>query len=59
MNDCEVLKELYKKARDIDFGAALDMARQAKTKEEETFYINICNMNMQRKQKEIIERNIF
>lgn len=59
MNDYEILKELYEKARNIPYGVALNLAREARSEEERSFWIRIGDMNLQRIQKEVIERNVF
>lgn len=50
---------LYEAARAIDQAAALDMIRNAQTAEEERFWTYIADMNIQRAQREAIERNVF
>lgn len=55
----EELKELYQKAREVPSGLAMKLAEQAESKEERDFYAYIMTMNLQRKQKEAIEKNLF
>lgn len=53
------LKELYQKAKEVPSGLAMKLAEQAESEEERKFYAFIMTMNLQRKQKEAIEKNLF
>ena len=55
----EELKKLYQKAREVPFGLALKLATETENEEERKFYAYIMTMNLQRKQKEAIEKNLF
>ncbi len=57
--DLEELKDLYRIAKDIDPTNALNLIRQAESEEERNFFAYIADMNLQRKQKEAIEKNVF
>ena len=52
-------KDLYELAKNIDPGKALTLMRNAKSVEERNFYVYIADMNLQRSQKTVIERNLF
>ena len=54
-----VLKELYQEVREVPSGLAMKLAEQAESEEERKFYAFIMTMNLQRKQKEAIEKNLF
>ena len=47
------------KAREVPSGLAMKLAEQAESEEERKFYAFIMTMNLQRKQKEAIEKNLF
>lgn len=51
------LKQAYQVARTVDFGNALQMAREAPSEEERNFFAFIANMNLQRAQWDYI-RNV-
>lgn len=55
----EELIKLYQKAREVPFGLALKLATETENEEERKFYGYIMKMNLQRKQKEVIEKNLF
>lgn len=59
IKNMEELKKLYQKAREVPSGLAMKLAEQAESKEERDFYAYIMTMNLQRKQKEAIEKNLF
>lgn len=52
-------KELYKKAKEMRIGEALQLIREAKSEDEKSFYAHILNLHFQQKQKDTIERNLF
>lgn len=52
-------ENLYQVAREIPPGVALEAARQAESDEERNFYAFISDMNLQREQKKVIEKNLF
>lgn len=51
MNDA---KNLYQLAREMPCGDAFQYSREAKSYEEMRFWISIFNMNLQRKQREVV-----
>lgn len=53
------LKELYQTACSIPPGVALEMVRRAESNEERNFFAFIADMNLQREQKKVIEKNLF
>lgn len=53
------LKELYQTAREIPPGVALEMVRRAESDEERNFFAFISDMNLQREQRKVIEKNLF
>ena len=53
------LAKLYAAAKRIQPSVAMRLAQQAKTQEERFFYARIAEMNLQRRQKETIEKNLF
>ena len=53
------LKKLYQVAREMPSGRAMKLALEAENEEEQRFYTFIMEMNLQRKQKEAIEKNLF
>lgn len=53
------LKELYQKAKGVPFYLALKLATETENEEERKFYAYIMTMNLQRHQKEAIEKNLF
>lgn len=55
----EEFKELYQKAREMPSGLAMKYAERAENEEERKFYEFIMTMNLQRNQKEAIEKNLF
>jgi len=52
-------KLLFKNARNISHPTALNLIRQAKTEEERNFWAYVADMNMQRCQKEVIDKGLF
>lgn len=52
-------KKLYEQATKMEPHEALRLVMQADTDEERKFFNYIANMNVQRRQKEVIERNLF
>ena len=59
MSDNSELKNLYNIAKKIGHANALNLARHAESQEERNFFAYIADMNLQRKQKQVVERNIF
>lgn len=59
MNNISSFKNLYQIAKSIDSATALNLIRNAQSEEERNFFAFIADMNLQRKQKEAIEWNIF
>ena len=53
------METLYEMAVKLDPVEAMRLANKSKTHEERCFYVYIVNMNLQRKQKEVIEKNLF
>lgn len=53
------LKKLYEIAREIEPNKALRLVMQADNDEERKFYAYIANMNLQRRQKEVIRKGLF
>lgn len=53
------METLYEMAVKMDPSEAFRLANEAKTHEEKYFYVYITNMNLKRKQKEVIEKNLF
>lgn len=50
---------LYELAVKMEPSESMRLAMVAKSDEERRFYAYIVNMNLQRRQKEVIEKNIF
>lgn len=59
MKERNELKELYEIAVQVKPSMAMRMLQEAQTEEERKFYAFVANMNLQRAQKEAIERNAF
>lgn len=59
MTDYEKLKNMYETAKEIEPHKAMHMIMDAKTDEERKFYTYIHDMNLQREQKKVVERNLF
>lgn len=55
----EELKNLYQMAKEIPSGVAMKLAAETENEEERKFYAYIMTMNLHRKQKEVIEKNLF
>lgn len=53
------LKELYDVARAVEPNQALRQVMTADTDEERRFFAFIANMNLQRRQKEVILKGLF
>lgn len=53
------LDKLYEAAKNLDPAKAMRLVQQAQNDEERKFYAFIADMNLQRSQKEVIERNLF
>lgn len=52
-------KLIYEAASGMDAAFSLRMAREAETAEERCFFARIHDMNLQRVQRKVIERNLF
>lgn len=59
MEKMEEFKELYEKAREMPSGLVMKYAEHAESEEERKFYAFIMTMNLQRNQKEAIEKHLF
>lgn len=52
-------RQLYFLAQELGHARALDLARHAESQEERNFFAYVADMNLQRKQKEVIEQSLF
>lgn len=52
-------ESLYEMAAKLEAQEAIRLIRNAADEEERRFYTYIVNMNLQRRQKETLERNLF
>lgn len=59
MSNKEELKKLYEAAKNLDPGNIMRCINQAESDEERKFLAFIADMNLQRAQKQAIERNLF
>ena len=59
MSEKDSYKNIYQIAKNIDPVNALNLIRDAQSEEERNFFAYIADMNLQRKQKMAIERNVF
>lgn len=53
------LKKLYETAKQVPPSKAMRLVQQATSDEERRFYGFIAEMNLQRAQKEVIQKNLF
>lgn len=53
------LKQLYEAAREVEPNQALRHVMTADSNEERRFFAFVANMNLQRRQQQVIEKNLF
>ncbi len=58
---CDVIKynKIFEDIEKLTAQDTLQLALEAETKEAKAFYVMVGNYLLQRKQKEVIERNLF
>ena len=58
---CDVKKysQIYQDIKQLQPEDTLQLVMEAESEEEQDFFAMICNFLLQRKQKQVIERNLF
>lgn len=51
--------DLYEKAKAMEPQELIKYIKEAKSDEERIFYASIANLELQRRHKEVIEKNLF
>ena len=59
MCDVEKYNEIFKDINDLSAQDTLQLVREAETQEAKEFYAMIGNYLLQKKQRKVIERNLF
>lgn len=55
----QVSKELYEKAKTMSPQEIIKHIKEAKSDEERIFYASIANAELQKRHREVIEKNLF